>query len=197
MVTQEKSSDVVQEPIVSQQPELKEEPESVAAVPAQEAEPLIEDEVLDSLQQISATDPAEYSVAEDNTIEIQAAETLGHYADWLSVKAQRLRRINRMSYRTPLVIGKRLKLDFSRVNTQAFEGKRLAYHKQLEDSFFAENQIDGTREYQVKRGDSLWVIAGKQKDAPLWLLRQYNPDVDFSRLKPGAKIIVPVIVKKI
>jgi len=202
-VSQEKSSDVVREPIVEKQPKLPEEPEvkeppvSIAMVAAQEAEPLIEDEVLDSVQQISATDPAEYSVAKNNTIEIQAAETLGHYADWLSIKAQRLRRINRMSYRTPLVIGKRLKLDFSRVNSQAFEGKRLAYHKQLEDSFFAENRIDGTRDYRVKRGDSLWVIAGKQKDTPLWLLRQYNPDVDFSRLKPGAKIILPVIVKKI
>lgn len=201
---QAKSKDVVHGPIVATQPKLpeaaakvKEQPVSVAMVPAQEAEPLIEDEVLDSLQQISATDPAEYSVAKDNTIEIQAAETLGHYADWLSVRAQYLRRINRMSYRAPLVIGKRLKLDFSRVDAQAFEGKRLAYHKQLEDRFFAENRIDGTREYRVKRGDSLWVIASKQKDAPLWLLRQYNPDVDFSRLKPGAKITLPVIVKKI
>ena len=160
-------------------------------------EPLVEDEVVESVQQIEATDPAEYSVAADNTIEIQAAETLGHYADWLAVRASQLRRINRMSYRTPLVIGKRLKLDFSKVSPQEFEGKRLAYHKQLEDGFFATFRIDGRRSYSIRRGDSLWVIANREKDAPLWLIRQYNPDVDFSRLQPGDKITLPVIGKKI
>jgi membrane-bound lytic murein transglycosylase D len=158
---------------------------------------MVEDEILESAQQISATDPAEYSVARDNTIEVQAAETLGHYADWLGIKTQRLRRINRMSYRTPLVIGKRLKLDFSSVNTQLFEARRLAYHKQLEDGFFADYRIEGTREYIIQRGDSLWVIVNKHQDTPLWLVRQYNPDVDFSRLKPGDNITLPAIVKKI
>ena len=101
-----------------------------------------------------------------------------------------------MSYRKPLVIGQRLQLDFSRVSPQEFEGKRLAYHKQLEDSFFATFRIDGKRSYSARRGDSLWVIANREKDAPLWLIRQYNPDVDFSRLQPGDKITLPVIGKK-
>ena len=160
-------------------------------------EPLVEDEVSESVQQVEATDPAEYSVADDNTIEIQAAETLGHYAEWLNVKASLLRQVNRMSYRTSLVIGRRMKLDFSRVSPQEFEGKRLAYHKQLEDGFFAEYRIRGTRQYGIRRGDSLWVIANREKEIPLWLIRQYNPDVDFSTLKPGDKITLPVIEKKV
>jgi len=164
---------------------------------AEVKEPLVEDEVLDSVQQISATDPAEYSVETDNTIEVQAAETLGHYADWLSIKTQRLRQINRMAFHKPVVIGKRLKLDFSRVNPQAFEGKRLAYHKQLEDSFFAKYRIEGTTDYRIRRGDSLWVISNRHKNTPLWLIRQHNPDENFSGLKPGDKITLPVIVRKI
>ena len=160
-------------------------------------EPLVEDEVSESVQQVEATDPAEYSVDDDNTIEIQAAETLGHYAEWLGVKTRLLRQINRMTYRTPLVIGRRIKLDFSKLSPQEFEGKRLAYHKQLEDGFFAEYRISGTRDYRIRRGDSLWVVANREKEIPLWLIRQYNPDVDFSTLKPGDKITLPVVEKKV
>ena len=32
-------------------------------------------------------DPSDYSVATDGTIEVQAAETLGHYAEWLGIRA--------------------------------------------------------------------------------------------------------------
>lgn len=168
-----------------------------ASVRSDAEEVLVEDEVLDSVQQISATDPAEYSVEKDNTIEVQAAETLGHYADWLSIKTQRLRQINRMAFHKPVVMGKRLKLDFSRVNPQAFEGKRLDYHKQLEDSFFARYRIEGTKDYRIQRGDSLWVIANRYKNTPLWLIRQHNPDENFSGLKPGDKITIPVVTSKI
>ena len=102
-----------------------------------------------------------------------------------------------MTYRTPLVIGRRIKLDFSKLSPQEFEGKRLAYHKQLEDGFFAEYRISGTRDYRIRRGDSLWVVANREKEIPLWLIRQYNPDVDFSTLKPGDKITLPVVEKKV
>lgn len=167
----------------------------VASVPAAGSEDSV-DVADDSHQQLQATDPADYTVTGDNTIEIQAAETLGHYADWLGVRAQQLRRLNRMSYRAQLVIGKRLKLDFSKVSHADFVHVREDYHKGLEDAFFAISQINGTREYRIKRGDSLWTIASKQRNLPMWLIRQYNPDINFSGLKPGDKIVIPVIVKK-
>lgn len=157
---------------------------------------LVEDEVRESIAQIAATDPAEYSVDKNSTIEIQAAETLGHYADWLGLKASHLRKINRMSYRSKLIIGKRILLDFSRVGPQEFEAKRIDYHKRLEDDFFARKQIVGTRQYRIKRGDSLWVIANKRSQAPLWLIRQHNPDIDFATLKPGDAIVLPLIQDK-
>ncbi|HLB83922.1 MAG TPA: transglycosylase SLT domain-containing protein, partial [Steroidobacteraceae bacterium] len=38
-----------------------------------------------------SADPSDYTVASDGTIEVQATETLGHYAEWLDVRATRLR----------------------------------------------------------------------------------------------------------
>ena len=49
-------------------------------------------------------DPNDYSVSGNGTIEVQAAETLGHYADWLEIRTQRLRDINSMSFSKPVVI---------------------------------------------------------------------------------------------
>lgn len=164
--------------------------------PVVSADILVEDEVEESLRQINATDPAEYGVDENNTIEVQAAETLGHYADWLKVSVKKLRQINRLSRKRSIIIGKRILLDFSRVSAQEFEGKRVDYHKQLEDAFFAANKVDGTRQYRIRRGDSLWVIANKRTRAPLWLIRQYNPDVDFAQLKPGQAMQLPVVSRK-
>lgn len=147
-------------------------------------------------QQLSATDPADYSVADDGTIEVQAAETLGHYADWLQLRTNWLRKLNGMPYRRHLVIGKRIKLDFSKVSKKDFTAKRLSYHKELEDAFFAVNRINGTVSYTIRRGDSLWTIASRHTRVPLWLIRQYNPDNDFSALQPGEKIVMPVVEDK-
>lgn len=150
-----------------------------------------------SHQQLEATDPADYSVSKGGSIEIQAAETLGHYADWLGIRTNKLRKLNRLSFRKHLVIGQRLLLDFSKTSKTEFLQKREAYHKGLEDSFFAVKRIAGTRSYKIRRGDSLWVIANQPSAVPLWLIRQYNPDVNFSRLRPGDKITIPVTENKI
>jgi hypothetical protein len=58
-----------------------------------------------------------YRSSDDGTIEILAAETLGHYADWLGLITQRLRNLNGLRYGEPLVIGQRLKLDLSKTES--------------------------------------------------------------------------------
>ena len=50
---------------------------------------------IGSLQASLLSDPSDYTVAADGTIEVHPLETLGHYADWLGIKTQRLRDILR------------------------------------------------------------------------------------------------------
>src|ERR1019366_3716851 len=57
-----------------------------------------------------SADPVDYSVAADGSIRVVAAETLGHYADWLGTSATRLRALNKLRGRTPVVMGRRMKL---------------------------------------------------------------------------------------
>ena len=141
-------------------------------------------------------DPSDYSVADDDTIEVQTEETLGHYADWLGLPTQRLRSMNHLEFRQPLVLGRRLKLDFSRASPQAFESKRRAYHQALQDRFFKEYRIADTRTHQVRDGESLWVLTHHRYQVPFWLFHQYNPDLDVQTLRPGTRLIFPVLERR-
>ena len=140
-----------------------------------------------------AADPSNYAVAADSTITVQAEETLGHYADWLGVSATRLRRLNRMDSATPLVIGRRRKLDFGRVSPEIFEQRRLEFHRTLQEEFFDAWVVSGTRTHVLRRGDSLWYLAEREYEVPVWLIRQYNPDLDLGDLRAGTRMTIPLI----
>ncbi|MFQ5634080.1 MAG: LysM peptidoglycan-binding domain-containing protein [Gammaproteobacteria bacterium] len=138
-------------------------------------------------------DPSDYLVAADDTIEIQAAETLGHYADWLGIRTQRLRDLNGYAFRRPVVIGRRLKLQFDEVDRDAFAARRIAYHRELQEAFFARYRIVDTTVHDLRRGESVFVLSLRRYKIPVWLLRQYNPDLDIDRLRPGAQVVFPRI----
>lgn len=138
-------------------------------------------------------DPSDYSVADNNSIRIQAEETLGHYAEWLGLRASQLRRLNNMRYGTPLVVGKRLQLDFSATTPAEFESRRLSFHQEIQTSFFNRFKIVGARPHVVQPGESVWVLARREPRIPLWLLYQYNPDKDLTRVRAGATIAMPVL----
>jgi len=138
-----------------------------------------------------SADPTDYSVAHDGTIRVAAEETLGHYADWLGVSAARLRELNRLKFRTPVRIGARLRLDFRSATHEDFEARRHAYHEQLQAAYFAAHRIVGTEVHIVRPGDSMWTLLQHANQLPLWLLQQYNPDVDLAELHPGAQIVMP------
>lgn len=143
-----------------------------------------------------SADPSDYSVADDLTIEIQASETLGHYAEWLNTRARELRKLNHLKFGRALVIGKRLRMPFDKATRENFEQKRLAYHSALQEGFFEFFQITGTKVHEVKLRDSLWVLAQKTYKVPIWLLRQYNPDLDLNKVHPGALINFPNVAAR-
>jgi membrane-bound lytic murein transglycosylase D len=138
-----------------------------------------------------SADPEDYSVADDNSIRVVAAETLGHYADWLGTSAARLRTINHLRGRNPVVMGRRIKLEFKDTTPDQFEQRRRDYHERLEAAYFASHRIAGTEVYIARRGDSLWSITKRSLKVPVWLLQQYNPDLDFRDLRPGTQISLP------
>ena len=69
----------------------------------------------------------------------------------------------------------------------------MAYHRALQEQFFADHQIVSTSEHTVKSGESIWVLAGQRYDVPIWLLRQYNPDLDLARVRPSTRVVIPIL----
>ena len=147
--------------------------------------------LVPGIESAASADPSDYSVSGESAI-VQGAETLGHFADWLSVSANRLRELNHMRAGSTVTLGRRIKLDLSRVDAARFEERRLRYHRQLQDEFFQRFKITGQERYRLKSGESLWTLTQKT-NVPVWLLRQYNPDTDFTTVRIGTEIILPKI----
>jgi membrane-bound lytic murein transglycosylase D len=136
-------------------------------------------------------DVTDYSVTADDTIVVAATETLGQYAGWLDVSPTRLRTLNKLKRKGGVQIGHRLKLDFANSTHAQFEEQRRDYHRKLQASYFASHRISGTKVHVVRTGDTLWNLVHRNADLPVWLLQQYNPDVDFQSLRSGTQIVVP------
>jgi membrane-bound lytic murein transglycosylase D len=189
-------------PAAQAQRESVEDEEAVerTSQPASRAEPVSASQAEDlspalgpAVETPTTADPIDYSVGSDGTILVVAEETLGHYADWLGISAQRLRTVNNMKFGQPVIIGRKLKLDFAKVSREAFEQKRRDFHRNLQATYFAEHRILGTEVYIVRRGDSLWTVTQRYARLPMWLLQQYNPDVDFGEMRAGTELVVPKV----
>ena len=149
--------------------------------------------LIGTIQTALLSDPSDYSVAGDGTIEVQPLETLGHYGDWLEIKTQRLRDVNGFAFRRQVAVGERIKLDLGTVEAKRFEERRIAYHRAQQDRFFRRHIITSVTEHTIKRGESIWILALREYDVPIWLFRQYNPGFDLHRVRPGAKVQFPVL----
>jgi peptidoglycan lytic transglycosylase D len=170
----------------------------IANLPPPSREPVSERQsggsgVLPAAAPTGGGDTTDYSVAPDDTVVVQADETLGHYAEWSRVSIATLRDLNKLHKNGVVTLGHKVKVDLSKVSAAQFAAARSEYHRQLQDAFFAAHRISGTETYAVRRGESLWTITQQRGDLPLWLVVEYNPDVDFSELRPGTTLALPKV----
>jgi membrane-bound lytic murein transglycosylase D len=98
-----------------------------------------------------------------------------------------------MSYRTPVSIGRQTKLEFAKVTPEQFEHRRLEYHHTLQEEYFDAYEVTGTETHVLRAGDTLWELAEVRYQVPIWLLRQYNPVLDFGALQAGTRLVIPQI----
>jgi membrane-bound lytic murein transglycosylase D len=45
----------------------------------------------------------------------------------------------------------------------------------------------------VENGEAVWVLALQRYNVPVWLLRQYNPELDLHKVRKGVRLNFPVL----
>jgi membrane-bound lytic murein transglycosylase D len=126
-------------------------------------------------------------------IRVEIEETLGHYAEWLEIPTRIIRKLNHIPYGRPLHLYQKVKIPLDKISKAQFEQMRYEYHKKIQEDFFSFYNIEAFQTYRLKKGDNIWTLCNDTFDLPVWLIKKYNPDVDFDDLRWSQKIVVPVV----
>jgi membrane-bound lytic murein transglycosylase D len=159
-------------------------------IPSNEPAPAIPEEHEETVPMQIAGPVSEWIVVEPE-------ETLGHYAEWLEVATNKLRRLNDLAFGEEIQIGQKLHLTFDKVNPREFQRRRLEYQQSIEEDFYAAWQVEGVRIHSVRRGQNIWFITNTLYDLPLWLIARYNPGKNLRDLHIGDKINIPIVVENL
>jgi membrane-bound lytic murein transglycosylase D len=129
-------------------------------------------------------------------IQVEMEETLGHFAEWLEIPTKIIRRLNRFPYSRTLRLHMKVKIPLDKISKEQFEETRLEYHKKIQEDFFSFYEIETVQLYRLQKGDNVWTLCNDRFEMPVWLLKKYNPTVDFSDLRWAQKLVIPVIKER-
>ena len=130
-------------------------------------------------------------------IQVEIEETIGHYAEWLGVRAGEIRHLNAIPYGQVIHIGQKLKIPLRLTTKEAFEEQRFEYHKELVEDFFSTYRVEAVQLDCRKRDTISYTVFYEKIELPLWLIRRYNPDTDLAALVPARNLRIPVVEKAI
>ena len=89
-----------------------------------------------------------------------------------------------------------VKIPLDKISKEQFEETRFEYHKKIQEDFFNFYEIESEQLYQLKKGDNVWTICNDIFEMPVWLLKLYNPKVDFNDLRWSQKLVIPAIKER-
>ncbi|MCG8619505.1 MAG: LysM peptidoglycan-binding domain-containing protein [Desulfobacterales bacterium] len=167
--------------------------ETPAEAPAKQPEAMADASLQVVTSDLKVRKLAEKKAYTLGEIHVVPGETLGHYADWLGIPTQKIRSLNRLTYGKPISIGQAIKLPLPKSGWDRFEEKRFEYHQEIIEDFFDSYFVAGTDTYEVKSGDTLWMLCANELEIPLWLLQKFNPTINLNALHPRQKLVYPLV----
>lgn len=170
-------------------PELKETKKSP---PTGSVQPAFEQD-LTVAGNLKVSNPEKRNNLLVGTIEVQPDESIRLLADWLKVTPNSIRINNNLSNNSDIHPGQKIQLDFINTQIASFEENRFDFHQELQEDFFSSYQVVGFNSYRVKNGDTIWELCRKQFDVPLWLLKKYNENLNYTHLELASTLQVPIL----
>jgi membrane-bound lytic murein transglycosylase D len=124
---------------------------------------------------------------------VQPDETIVHFADWLNIQPQELRKINGLNFKEEVYVDQELEITFRNISENKFNQKRIEFHQTIEEDFFTNFEVNNLKVYTVQKGDNIWNLCSETYKVPLWLVQKYNPQKKILKLKSGDLILIPDI----
>ncbi|MEM9604399.1 MAG: LysM peptidoglycan-binding domain-containing protein [Pseudomonadota bacterium] len=150
----------------------------------------------DSGETVVVPDSTVYDLAPDGTLALLHGESTGLVARWLDMDTASLHRLNGLADNAVLDVGHALTLSFEHVPAAEVVRRRLRYHRDRQYAWYQTWQIDGTITHRIDVGDRLWQLAERDYNVPQWLVLEYNPTLDFNRLRPGQRLRLPRVEER-
>jgi len=171
-----------------QLPAEKAEPGAAAQPKARAPASPMREEALREALAVSATGKDQIG-----KVHIQENETISHFAEWLEVTPDRLRRLNGLRQGRAMPMGREFKVPLDRVSGADLLERRLSYHRSVKAEFDRKYEISGTVLHKLAPRENVWTLVTQTYKVPLWLVRGYNPGKDLRRLVAGEEIVVPLV----
>ncbi len=131
--------------------------------------------------------------AAQGTIVVQPEESIELLANWLQVKSATLRQLNKLPPGRLLQPDETIQIPLNKVSAAVFEDKRFDFHLETEEDFYNTYAVIGVTTYRVSKGDTIWEICRNKFDLPFWLLKKYNANLNFSRLRSSQQLTIPIV----
>ncbi len=126
-------------------------------------------------------------------ITVDFDETISHYAEWAELSIGQIRKVNKLRRSSRIPVHAKIKVPFTKTDTEKFEERRQEFHKAIQDDFFSNYNVSKLVVRKVKKGETLWEICNDNNFIPFWLLSSYNPEKDIHTLALGEPIVIPII----
>lgn len=126
-------------------------------------------------------------------ITVDFDETISHYAEWAELSISEVRRLNKLRRSSRIPVHAKIKVPFTKTDTEKFEERRQEFHKAIQEDFFNNYRVSKLVVRKVKKGETLWEICNDNNFIPYWLLSSYNPEKDIHTLALDEPIVIPII----
>jgi len=128
------------------------------------------------------------------TFRLRHGETLHYFAKWSGLPVEVIAEASGLDLAGNYAVGEEVVIPSTGVDIAAVETAREAHwNRRIEGYLASRGGALGSDFHTVATGETAWSISRESNGIPVWLLASYNPDVSLDALRPGEKLLVPVL----